>query len=164
MNQRQGHPPPRAREEGLIVEPLGDELLVYDERTHKSHCLNRAAALVWKGCDGRSTAGEIARRVGAELNAEVEESLVWMALEDLGKRGLLTAKAARPAAFGRISRRDLIRRAGAAAVLIPVIATITAPTAYAAVSCAGSCNPQAQDCPAGCFCSGSGTSGTCVPA
>lgn len=153
MSREQEAAAPRARAEGLIVERLGDELLVYDEFTHRSHCLNRAAALVWESCDGRATAGEIARGVGGGLNAEAAESLVWLALEDLGRKGLLRERRPRHAP-GRISRRELVRKLGVAAVLIPVIATITAPTARAAVSCGGSCNPNAMitGCPPNCYC------------
>lgn len=151
---------PRAREDGLIVEGLGGELLVYDVDTHRSHCLNRAAALVWKACDGRASAGEIARSVGAELGAEVAEPLVWLALEDLGRKGLLDAKPRGPRGPARVSRRELVRKLGVAAILVPVIATVTAPTAYAAVSCSGSCNVQTQNCPTGCAC----VNGVCVPA
>jgi len=136
MNREQQGPAPRAREEGLIVERLGDELLVYDEATHRSHCLNRAAALIWENCDGRSTVGEIARRVGDALNTEAAEAVVRLALEDFGRKGLLSEKPPRHAP-GRISRRELVRRLSVAAVLLPVITTITAPTAYAAVSCGG---------------------------
>lgn len=160
MSQQYRRPAPRARAEGLIVEQLGDELLVYDVRKHKSHCLNHAAALVWRSCDGRATAGDIARSVGGELGADVEETIVWLALEELGRKGLLSEKAPKPPAFERMSRRDLIKRVGAAAILIPVIMTITAPTAYAAVSCSGSCDVQAQNCPTGCIC----INGACVPA
>lgn len=160
MSREQERPAPRAREEGLIVEGLGEELLVYDVQAHRSHCLNRAAALVWKACDGRATPGEIARRVGAELGAEVAEPLVWLALEDLGRKGLLGAKPQRPDDPARVSRRELVRRLGVAAVLVPVIATVTAPTAYAAVSCSGSCSVQAQNCPTGCQC----VNGVCIPA
>ena len=50
---------PRARQEDLVIEGLDGETLVYDMRTHKAHCLNPTAALVWNRCDGRATVGEM---------------------------------------------------------------------------------------------------------
>ncbi|MEW5981651.1 MAG: hypothetical protein AB1806_04695 [Acidobacteriota bacterium] len=37
---------PRAREDGLIAEDIGTEVVVYDDRTEKAHHLNRTAAIV----------------------------------------------------------------------------------------------------------------------
>ena len=44
---------PLARSEELVIEELGDELLVYDERTQRAHCLSATAARVWRACDGK---------------------------------------------------------------------------------------------------------------
>ena len=54
-------PLPRMREQGLVVDDLPDEVLVYDLDRHQAHCLNRTAALVWRHCDGQTTVKEIAR-------------------------------------------------------------------------------------------------------
>ena len=37
---------PKARTDGLLVEEMDGETLVYDLDTHGAHCLNPAAALV----------------------------------------------------------------------------------------------------------------------
>jgi hypothetical protein len=50
---------PCARTEGLVVQTLADEVLVYDLERHKAHCLNHAAALIWKHCDGRTSVAEM---------------------------------------------------------------------------------------------------------
>src|SRR5215216_2661698 len=71
---------PPARSSGLIVQELPEETLVYDLGRHKAHCLNRASAIVWKQCDGKTTAGEAARVLGGELGAQVDEEVVWLAL------------------------------------------------------------------------------------
>ena len=39
---------PAAREEGLIIQEMADEVLVYDRERYKAHCLNQTAALVWR--------------------------------------------------------------------------------------------------------------------
>lgn len=129
---------PLARTRGLVVNELPEEIVVYDRESHKAHCLNRTAALVWKRCDGRTTPARIATLVAQDLKSPVGEDLVWYALEQLAKDRLLTeqvvprvagdaADAAVPAA--RLSRRELVRRLGLAAVVaLPLITTIVAPT------------------------------------
>ena len=49
MNGRSSDTPKRV---DALSRPLDDELLVYDARTHRGHCLNQTAAAVWKACDG----------------------------------------------------------------------------------------------------------------
>ena len=140
---------PLARTDGLVVNELPEEIVVYDRESHKAHCLNRTAALVWKRCDGRTTPARIARLVSQDLGTPVGEDLVWYALEQLAKDLLLvekvvpareTASAAWPAA--RMSRRELVRRLGLAAVVaLPLITTIVAPTPVeAAASNCVDCN------------------------
>jgi hypothetical protein len=46
---------PLVRTVDLVIQELGQEILVYDLTCNKAHCLNRAAALVWRRCDGRSS-------------------------------------------------------------------------------------------------------------
>lgn len=43
---------PMARQSGLVVQEMPDEVLVYDMDTNKAHCLNQSAAFIWKSCDG----------------------------------------------------------------------------------------------------------------
>lgn len=151
MNRRDADERPQARVEGLVVQELDGELLVYDLETHQSHCLNRTAALVWDKCDGRTNVREIARSVGAALKSTFDERLVWFALERLERRKLLRGPHAPATNSARVSRRELLRRIGVAAVLIPVITTITAPTAYANVSCSGACTAT-SGCTPPCTC------------
>ena len=44
---------PVARQEGLVIQEMPDEVLVFDLKTNKAHCLNETAAFVWKACDGK---------------------------------------------------------------------------------------------------------------
>lgn len=154
---------PRARKEGLLVEELPHEMLVYDLERHKAHCLNPTAALVWKHCDGRTSVQELARLLEKSLDARVDEDVVWCALNQLEKDHLLEEKIAWPVGVERISRRALIRRVGVAAALLPLITTIAAPTALASISCTGSCTPNGPNnggCASGCVCSS--ITSTCV--
>ncbi|HEX7174439.1 MAG TPA: PqqD family protein [Pyrinomonadaceae bacterium] len=125
---------PQARTEGLIVREAEGEVLVYDPERHRAICLNQTAALVWRGCDGRTTVAGLARLLHDELDAPLAESAVWLALDRLGREHLLRERVRRPPGRAAISRRDLVRRIGVAAAL-PLITSILAPTAKAAASC-----------------------------
>jgi len=153
---------PAAREEGLIIQEMADEVLVYDRERYKAHCLNKTAALVWRHCDGKTTAADIARRVADELHQPVGEELVWLGVEQLQKAHLLSDAAIRLRAQGGMSRRRALQKLGwAAAVGLPLVTSIIAPRAVEASTCAITCASSAQcistpGCPPTC------TSGTCT--
>ena len=131
------------RTHGLVVDDLPDEVLVYDLNNHQAHCLNRSAALVWRCCDGKSSPGEIARRLTAELDAPFSEELVLVALSQLENQQLLVRAAALPAQFAVLSRRQMVRRLGlATAIAVPLVTSIVAPTAVQA----STCTPSGQPC------------------
>jgi hypothetical protein len=133
---------PRMRKRGLVIDDVPDEVLVYDLDRQTAHCLNRTAALVWRSCDGKTSAPEIARRLKGALDAPCNEELVWMALDQLDRLHLLEQSGSVPAQFSRLSRRQLIRNFGlAAAVALPVVTSIVAPTAVQAATCQPSGNP-----------------------
>jgi len=150
---------PRARTEGLSVQELAGETLVYDLDRHKVHSLNRTASAVWRMCDGHTDIRAMAERLETELSAPVTAAVVTMAVDQLADAQLLdsAAGASRPSG---ISRRDLIKRAGiAAAVALPVVTSIVAPRATEAASCL----PPESGCSTGSqCCSGICSGGTCV--
>ncbi len=122
---------PRAREDNLIVEPVGDELLVYDRDRHQAHCLSRATAFIWRRCDGEHSAKELTRILGAELEIHVAERIVWRTLEALDRVGLFRERLPVP--------REIADRSQLTAVSVDVSApalpsdecgmdSITAPT------------------------------------
>jgi hypothetical protein len=158
---------PSARKDGLVVQELPDEVLVYDSERHKAHCLNPTAALVWKHCDGRRSVAEMARLLEKSLGTgAVSEDVVRFALNQLERDHLLEEKLMWPTGAKPISRRELVRRLGiGAAVAIPLITSILAPS----VAYAGSgANPGAtctsnSDCSGGLTCQNiiNGT-GTCL--
>lgn len=154
---------PLARTEGLVINELPEEVVIYDRGSHKAHCLNRTAALVWRRCDGRTTPARMAQLIGRDLRTHVGEDLVRYALEQLAKDGLLTEKvvpgASAAAAPGvKLSRRELVRRLGLAAVVaLPLITTVVAPTPVeAAASGCVDCNGILCCPPANCV------NGACV--
>jgi hypothetical protein len=148
MKNRREQRVPEARREGLVVQQLTDELLVYDQDRHKAHCLNRTAALVWEQCDGKSTVGEIAGRLSLEVSERVEAEVVRLAVEQLSRTDLLKERVG--LSRGGASRREVMRRIGVgAAVGLPLVTSIVAPKATQAANCrvsGAACTASAQCC------------------
>ena len=133
---------PQMRNQGLVVDDLPDEVLVYDCNNHQAHCLNRSAALVWRSCDGQSSPSEIARRLTAELDIPFAEDFVLVALNQLENQELLVRVAASPAQFAVLSRRQMVRRIGLATVIaVPLVTSIVVPRAVEAATCIPSGSP-----------------------
>jgi hypothetical protein len=137
---------PLAREQGLVVDSIGDELLVYDTSCGRAHSLNVAAAAVWRACDGQRNIDQLAEFTGCDRNA------VELALNNLLDVELISGYET-----SGISRRVVLRRlsltAAGLAVGLPVIRSITAPTAAMAVS--GGCT--SNSCPRGDYCASNGS-------
>src|ERR1043166_7179288 len=141
---------PDARTEGLVVQELSDEVLVYDLERHKAHCLNETAAFVWKQCNGAVTVADISRRMSKKYDSPVDEDVVLSALLQLEKSHLLRTRI-KPALGDRnVSRREVMKKVGlAAAVTVPLITSIVAPTAVSALSCLQreqTCDPNNNRC------------------
>src|SRR5687767_14572643 len=98
---------PRAGRTRLAVPEPEGEPLVYDLEAHRAHRLNRAAAIVFQGSDGRTDARELAARMRKELGAPADVRWVRLAVRRLSKAGLLERDATEVPA---VSRRELIRR------------------------------------------------------
>ncbi len=141
---------PITRREGLVIQELPGEVLVYDLETNKAHCLNRTAAAVWKSCDGKNSVRDISDLIADTEGGSVEEDLVWLAIEQLSENNLLENKPS--ANFNHQNRREVIRKIGLAAVVaLPVVTLLIAPRAAQAGSiCAGGACASATDCPGGC--------------
>jgi len=141
---------PEARKEGLVVQRLADEALVYDQQRHKAHCLNQTATLVWERCDGKTTAAKIAEQMSKQTGKAVSEEVAMLAIEELGRSRLLKQGPVRTEGSMGVSRRELIKRAGvAAAIALPVVTSIVAPKATQAATCRTSgqaCTTSAQCC------------------
>lgn len=160
---------PEKRREGLVVKELPDEVLVYDLERHRAHCLNPAAAVVFKSCDGKRTVGELARILRREVGAPANEAWVRLALDRLGKAHLLEERV-RAQHDGRgVSRREILKKAGVGlAAALPIVTSIVAPTpVQAAATCVTSCASAADGTPCSitgppCFCTC--MAGVCEPA
>ena len=154
MKRTAPSPLPRMRAHALVIDDLVDEVLVYDLKRHQAHCLNHTAALVWRACDGNLAPGQIAHKLTAELDAEYSEELVLLALNQLEKIHLLEEPEAPSAHFAVLSRRRMVRSLGlAAAVAVPAVISIVAPTPIQAGSCKhanATCATNAECCSGAC--------------
>ncbi len=127
---------PRARRDGLVVERLDGETLVYDLARHRAYCLNPTASVVWDACDGRATQEQIARRVSEALGLPADAALVELALAGLDRARLLERGCAPlRSKAARLTRREAVRRLGLAAAAVPMVAGIVAPAAAQAATC-----------------------------
>jgi hypothetical protein len=117
---------PRARQEGLLEEAVGEELLLYDQDSHTAHCLSPIAACVWRHCDGEHDLTGLAELAGAS------ESLVADALHELREKDLLVAEPElmRSAVPGESRREAIVRvaRYGAAATAGSMVVSAMAAT------------------------------------
>lgn len=153
---------PTARTNGLVVQEVPDEVLVYDLETNKAHCLNQSAALVWKSCDGKRSVTEIAKLVETEVGKSVSDDFVWLAIDQLNENNLLAQEV--KSNFAGQSRREVIKKIGLASMIgLPIIASLVAPQSVMAVTSCNCLNPpdcSAQTCPSTVNCNGSGR---CAP-
>jgi hypothetical protein len=141
---------PRARREGLVIEEVADELLVYDLERHRAHRLNPAAALVWRACDGRQRVRDVAALVARLLGTPLSAPVVGLAVERLQRSGLMEPQAAPVRRIPSLSRRELIGVLGIAAAALPAVTSIVAPTPAHAATCVpsgGVCATTADCCP-----------------
>ena len=149
---------PLARKDGLVIQELPDEVLVYDLERDRAHCLNQTAARVWQSCDGKSSPAKIAQTLSHDANRKVDETIVWLALEQLQRNHLLHQKVTFPSALTGINRRAMIKSLGiAAAITLPLVTSIVAPTPVQAATLLGpgsACTAGAQ-CASG-VCDGTG--------
>ena len=134
-------PPPKARVDAVVVEQVGDELLIYDLKRDKAHSLNETAARVFRHCDGKRRAPELATLLSDESGQVVDEELVRGALSRLSEARLLAEPLA-PGEDRGWSRREAMRKlgyVGAAGLAFPVVKSIVAPTSASAgtTACAG---------------------------
>jgi hypothetical protein len=124
MSRTTTDPFPVARTEGLIVEEIGAETVVFDEDSKQAHHLSPLASVVFARSDGRTSISELAQFARSRLDEPVDERGVEAALAQLKESHLLAA------APRQISRRSMLRRTGAAAgaaFATPVITSIMTP-------------------------------------
>ncbi len=129
------NPKPLARQSDIVVQQSGDETLIYDLKTNKAVCLNDTSAAVWKLCNGKRNVSEISDELSVKFKAPITQELVMLALNQLGKDGMLK-NIDTPTYFEGLSRREVIAKIGfGSLVALPMISTLVAPRAANAQSC-----------------------------
>lgn len=125
---------PRRLSQRISEQPVGKEILVYDEVRHEAFCLNPVSAAVWRMSDGTHSVAQIAELATLDLAHPVGKEMVTLALEELRRHSLLEAPGSEEFVID-VSRRSLLQNLGAGATLmLPVVAMIAAPTAAQAYS------------------------------
>ena len=141
---------PKSRKENLVIQELEGEVLIYDLEKNKAFCLNQTSALVWQSCDGSRTITGISDTVGKQLNSQVNEDMIWLALDQLSKENLIENKDEIKSKFAGMSRREAVRKVGLASLIaLPVIASLTAPVAAQTGTCtqnSPACTPNGMSC------------------
>ena len=116
--------PQRLESEDLILEELRDELMIYDSRRNQAFCLNQTAAFVWKHSDGNTPVAEMADKLGQQLDAAVDEQVIWFALDQFSKDGLLAPSTILPGSVAGITRRMLLKKMGVGAIALPAVTSL----------------------------------------
>jgi len=133
---------PCARRDDLIITELETETLVYDRKRDMAHCLNQTSALVWKRCDGKTTVEKVVELLQEQLRASVDADIVWLALMQLRRFHLIENSGSETVRAQPVSRRRLLLKYAPAALALPVIVSLSAPTRAQVASCA----PVGGDC------------------
>jgi hypothetical protein len=117
---------PLARSDDLVVEELGDELLVYDVNVDRAHSLSAPAARVWRRCDGKTSVDAL----GAELGLDAETTA--RALDELDRCNLLDAGPELGAGHTRREATIKVAKIGGAVAAAPLIVSLGLPATAAA--------------------------------
>jgi hypothetical protein len=138
---------PSTRRKDVVSETVGAETIVYDKASHRAHSLNQTVALVWESADGVRSLDEIAGILHRNLGVPEDREVVLVALQELAEAGLLEKPEDVQPASVLMTRRQVARRlamAGASAAMVPLIATVLAPTP--AMASSGTTQQQGYQC------------------
>jgi len=114
---------PFARNKGVVVQDLDEEILVYDLLTNKAYCLNQTASRVYRACEAKSSFAGLKRK------HNFTDDVVFLALDELKRANLVDEDGRYLSPFAGLSRREAIRRVGVASMIaLPVISSLVAPS------------------------------------
>ena len=120
---------PIAKRDGLLVEKIGEEIVVLDQSRNRAHRLNRTMAVVWRHCDGKHSTEDLSQVLRLELDFEqADEQVVHMALDQLRRLHLIEFDPVQHEEVEQFSRRELARKLAVATALLPSILSIAVPT------------------------------------
>lgn len=131
------HHCPKSRQENLVLQELDNEIIIYNLSNNKAFCLNETSALIWQLCNGERNISQISQLAQQKTKTEVNEDLVWFAIEQLKKEKLISSEVDTPQQFIGKSRREIIKKIGLGTMIaLPVVASLVAPTAIQAAQSA----------------------------
>ena len=143
---------PRAIRDDVLVQEMAEgEIVLFHLKDNQAHCLNPTSAAVWRQCDGMTSIATIAAGLESRLGLDNGVEVAQLIVEELRGAHLVAIPEAELQREG-LDRRSLVRRVGpalAAAILVPAITSIIAPTPAAASTCiqnGGSCTSGFQCC------------------
>jgi hypothetical protein len=109
---------------GLVVETVGDEVIVIDQDSGRAHCLSGLAAAIWERCDGTHDVTRLATYSG------VDAERVEATLAELDELGLLECDAEPSPGLTRRMVAQRALKVGAGALVL----SVALPTAASAAS------------------------------
>lgn len=123
---------PLARSQGLLIEDVESEKVIFDEQTKHAHCLTALAAVVFTHCDGKTSPAELVDIASNRVAESVSEEQIDNALAQLQERGLLESQP-----HVTFSRRDVLHKSAAlgAAAAATLVFTVDPTVAQAAGTC-----------------------------
>ncbi len=80
------------QKQGITIQQLGDELILYDTQNKTTHVLNPTARLIWELCDGKQTMKDMERTVRAHFSVSIGHDLardIQQTVKGLREKGLL---------------------------------------------------------------------------
>lgn len=120
---------PLARKEGLYIERLQEDAVLYDKTTHEAFRLNPAMFTVWAHADGTRTVDDLVHFLGTTSTRALDRDMVLLAIKELVEAKLMSCPLeAAPALLP--SRRNVANKlamAGFSASLLPFVSSIVAP-------------------------------------
>ncbi|MFV0389277.1 MAG: PqqD family protein [Pyrinomonadaceae bacterium] len=126
---------PKSRENEIVTQKTNDDLLLFDLESNNAYCLNSSNALIYSLCDGTRTIEQITEAFNRSSKSQVSADFIHLGIKGLSENRLIEDDSIDDE-IASPSRRDLIKKIGiASAVALPIIYSVSAPTAANAQSC-----------------------------
>lgn len=116
-----------------LVQQFENEMVVYDQNNHKVYHLNEAAAAAWELCEDCDSISELTQQLSRKTGLPADEQVARLALSELREAKLIEGSLDDRVEHV-ISRRQLTQSLGRAAIALPAVAAMVAPTAAMAQS------------------------------
>ncbi len=95
---------PQEKVHGLVTLNLDGTLIVQATDGHEIVRLDRLAGLVWRLADGKTSVGDIARKISTEFDIAADNEAVWAALDRLADSDLILERITPPSGSVAMSR------------------------------------------------------------